>query len=210
MHPKLTVVDHPLVAHKLSLMRDKETSTARFRHLAREIGLLIGYEVMRDLPLENREIETPMGRMSAPFIKGKKVVFVPILRAALGVVDGLLDLVPSARVGHIGIYREPETLTAIEYFLKLPEDIAERPVVVVSAVLASGNTAIAAISRLVERGAQNIKLVALVAAPEGLAAVGAAYPDVPVFTAAVDNSIDAQGYILPGLGDAGDRMFGTR
>ena len=210
MHPKLTVVDHPLVAHKLSLMRDKETSTARFRQLAREIGLLIGYEVMRDLPLEAREIETPMGRMDAPFIKGKKVVFVPILRAALGVVDGLLDLVPSARVGHIGIYREPETLTAIEYFLKLPEDIAERPVVVVSAVLASGNTAIAAISRLIERGARDIKLVALVASPEGLAAVGAAYPDVPVFTAAVDKAIDAQGYILPGLGDAGDRMFGTR
>ena len=210
MHPKLTVVDHPLVVHKLSLMRDKETSTARFRQLAREIGLLIGYEVMRDLPLEAREIETPMGRMDAPFIKGKKVVFVPILRAALGVVDGLLDLVPSARVGHIGIYREPETLTAIEYFLKLPEDIAERPVVVVSAVLASGNTAIAAISRLIERGARDIKLVALVASPEGLAAVGAAYPDVPVFTAAVDKAIDAQGYILPGLGDAGDRMFGTR
>lgn len=210
MHPKLTVVDHPLVRHKLSLMRDKDTSTARFRQLSREIGLLIGYEVMRDLPTELREIETPMVRAQAPFIKGKKVVFVPILRAALGLVDGLLDLVPSARVGHIGIYREPETLTAIEYFLKLPEDIAERPVVVVSAVLASGNTAIAAISRLEEHGARNIKLVSLVAAPEGLDAVTRAFPDVAVFTAAVDQRLDDRGYVIPGLGDAGDRMFGTK
>ncbi len=210
MHPKLNVVDHPLVAHKLSLMREEETSTARFRNLARELGLLIGYEVLRDLPLEHREISSPMGKTSAPFIKGKKVVFVPILRAALGLVDGLLELVPSARVGHIGIYREPETLTAIEYFLKLPDDVAERPVVIVSAVIASGNSAIAAISRLAEHGAKNIKLVSLVAAPEGLEALARAFPHVPVFTAAVDERLDENGYVIPGLGDAGDRMFGTK
>ena len=210
MHPKLNVVDHPLVAHKLSLMREQDTSTARFRALAKELGLLIGYEVLRDLPLEHRDIVTPVGPMSAPFIKGKKVVLVPILRAALGLVDGLLDLVPSARVGHIGIYREPETLTAVEYFLKLPDDVAERPVVVVSAVIASGNSAIAAISRLVEHGARNIKLVSLVAAPEGLEALAREYPDVPVYTAALDERLDERGYVVPGLGDAGDRMFGTK
>lgn len=210
MHPRLTIVAHPLVAHKLSLMRDKSASTATFRQLARELGLLLGYEVLRDLPLEVRETETPMGRACVPYIKGKKVVLVPILRAALGLVDGLLDLVPSARVGHIGIYREPETLTAVEYFLKLPEDVAERPVVIVSAVIASGNTAIAAISRLKERGAHGIKLVSLVAAPEGLETLARAFPDVPVFVAAVDDRLDERGYVIPGLGDAGDRMFGTR
>jgi uracil phosphoribosyltransferase len=210
MHPHLTVIDHPLVAHKLSLMRDKETSTARFRNLSREIGLLLGYEVLRHLPTELREIETPLARTQSAFIKGKKVVFVPILRAAMGVVDGFLDLVPSARVGHIGIYREPETLTAIEYFLKLPDDVADRPVVIVSAVLASGNTAIAAISRLREHGARDIRLASLICAPEGLEAVGRAFPDVPVFTAAVDERLDERGFIIPGLGDAGDRMYGTR
>lgn len=210
MHPHLTVIDHPLVAHKLSLMRDKETSTARFRNLSREIGLLLGYEVLRHLPTELREIETPLARTQSAFIKGKKVVFVPILRAAMGVVDGLLDLVPSARVGHIGIYREPETLTAIEYFLKLPDDVADRPVVIVSAVLASGNTAIAAISRLREHGARDIRLASLICAPEGLEAVGRAFPDVPVYTAAVDERLDDHGFIIPGLGDAGDRMYGTR
>lgn len=210
MHPRLTVVDHPLVAHKLSIMRDKETSSTNFRRLAREIGLLLGYEVLRDLPIERRVIETPLSTTSAPFIKGKKVVLVPILRAALGLCDGLLDLVPSARVGHIGIYREPETLTAVEYFLKLPDDVSERPVVVVSAVVASGNTAIAAISRLREHGARDIKLVSLIASPEGLDAVGRAFPDVPVYTAAVDERLDEHGYVVPGLGDAGDRMFGTR
>jgi uracil phosphoribosyltransferase len=209
-HPQLTVIRHPLVAHKLSLMREKDASTARFRQVARELGLLLGYEVLHDLPIELREIETPMGPMQAPFIKGKKMVLVPILRAALGLVDGLLDLVPSARVGHIGIYREPETLTAVEYFLKLPEDIEERPVVVVSAVVASGNTAIAAISRLKEHGARDVKLVTLVAAPAGLEALAASYPDVPVYTAAVDERLDARGYVIPGLGDAGDRMFGTK
>jgi len=210
MPPNVTIIDHPLVAHKLSLMRDKDTSTASFRRLAREIGLLLGYEVLRDLPIELREIETPLGRTSAPFIKGKKLVLVPILRAALGVVDGLLDLVPAARVGHIGIYREPETLTAVEYFLKVPEDIADRKVIVVAALVATGNSAIAAIGRLQEHGARDIKLVSLVSAPEGLDAVARAFPEVPVLTGAVDKGIDERGFILPGLGDAGDRMFGTR
>ena len=206
----VTVIDHPLVAHKLSLMRDRDTSTASFRRLAREIGLLLGYEVLRDLPTELREIETPMGPMSAPFLKGKKLVLVPILRAALGLVDGLLDLVPAARVGHIGIYREPETLTAVEYFFKVPDDVADRKVIVVSALLASGNSAIAAISRLQEHGARDIKLVSLLSSPEGLEAVTRACPDVRVITAAVDQGLDRNGYIVPGLGDAGDRMFGTR
>ncbi len=210
MHPKVTVIDHPLVAHKLSLMRDKTTSSANFRRLARETGLLLGYEVLRDLPIENREIETPMGPISAPFIKGKKLVFVPILRAALGLMDGLLELVPSARVGHIGIYREPETLTAVEYFIKMPEDVAERQVVVVDSLLASGNSAIAAISRVKDFGARDIKLVCLLSAQPGLDAVTLAHPDVPVFTGAIDPQLNDHGYIVPGLGDAGDRMFGTR
>ena len=209
MPPNVTVVDHPLVAHKLSLMRDKTTSSASFRRLAREIGLLLGYEVMRDLPIEYRAIETPMAAMSAPFIKGKKLVFVPILRAALGLTDGLLELVPSARVGHIGIYREPETLTAIEYIFKMPEDAAERQVVVVAALLASGNSAIAAISRVQDVGARDIKLVSLISSPVGLDAVTRAFPSVPVFTAAIDPQLNERGYIVPGIGDAGDRMFGT-
>lgn len=209
MFRNVTVVDHPLVAHKLSIMRDKETSSASFRRLAREIGLLIGYEVLRDLPTELREIETPLATMKAPFIKGKKLVFVPILRGALGLTDGLLELVPSARVGHIGIYREPETLTAIEYFFKVPEDVSERQVVVVSTLLASGNTAIAAISRVKEHGCKDIKLVTLISTEVGLAAVTRAYPDVSIFTGAIDPTLDERGYVLPGIGDAGDRMFGT-
>jgi uracil phosphoribosyltransferase len=210
MHANVTVIDHPLVAHKLSLMRDKTTSSANFRRLARETGLLLGYEVLRDLPIEHREIETPIGPMSAPFIKGKKLVFVPILRAALGLMDGLLELVPSARVGHIGIYREPETLTAVEYFIKMPEDIAERQVVVVDSLLASGNSAIAAISRVKDYGARDIKLVCLLSAQPGRDAVIQAHPDVLVFTGAIDPVLNDHGYIVPGLGDAGDRMFGTR
>ncbi len=209
MHENVTIVDHPLVAHKLSIMRDKTTSSASFRRLAREIGLLIGYEVLRDLPTELRDIETPLAPMAAPFIKGKKLVFVPILRAALGLTDGLLELVPSARVGHIGIYREPETLTAVEYFFKLPEDVAERQVIVVAALLASGNSAIAAVSRVQEFGARDIKVVSLLSSQQGLDAVARAFPTVPIFTAAVDANLDDRGYVLPGIGDAGDRMFGT-
>lgn len=210
MHPCLTVIDHPLVAHKLSIMREKGTSSARFRALAKEIGLLIGYELTRDLKTETRDIETPIAPAQGRYIKGKKLVLVPILRAALGLLEGLQELLPSARIGHIGLYREPETMTAVEYFLKVPDDVAERPVIIVGAMLASGNSAIAAIGRLKERGATHIKFACLIAAPEGLAALAAAHPDVPVYTAAVDQGLDGEGYIVPGLGDAGDRMFGTK
>lgn len=206
----VTVVDHPLVAHKLSIMRDKETSSTNFRRLAREIGLLLGYEVLRDLPIEMRTIDTPVARMEAPFIKGKKLVFLPIMRAGLGLVEGLLELVPSARVGHIGIYREPETLTAIEYFLKVPEDIHDRQVIVVDPLLATANSAIAALSRISEMGVKEMKLVSLLSAVPGLNAVASAFPQVPIYTAAVDDTLNEHGYIVPGLGDAGDRMFGTK
>ncbi len=209
-YPNVVLVDHPLVVHKLSLMRDKTTPSAVFRQLLREISLLLGYEVLRDLPIETRSIETPLGPMEAPFIKGKKLVFVPILRAGIGLLDGLLELVPSARVGHIGIYRDPETLTAVEYYFKVPEDIAERLVVLVDPMLATGNSVSAAISRLKEQGVTDIKLVCLLSAPEGIKALGAAHPDVMVYTAAIDSHLNDHGYIVPGLGDAGDRMFGTK
>jgi uracil phosphoribosyltransferase len=210
MTPTVTVVAHPLVAHKLSLVRDKTTSSAQFRQLLREISLLLGYEVLRDLPLEQRPIETPVGPMDAPFIKGKKLVFVPVLRAGLGFVEGLLELVPSARVGHVGIYRDPETLTAIEYYFKMPDDLSERLVIVCDPMLATGNSAIAAVGRLKEVGACDIKLMCLLAAPEGIAAFHEAHPGVPIITAAIDSHLDAHGYIVPGLGDAGDRLFGTK
>jgi uracil phosphoribosyltransferase len=204
------VVDHPLVAHKLSLMRDKTTPSAQFRHLLREISLLLGYEVLRDLATELRAIETPVGPTRAPFLKGKKLVFVPVLRAGSGLLDGLLELVPSARVGHIGLYRDPVTLAAVEYYCKLPEDIAERLTVVVDPMLATGNSAVAAISRLKVRGARDIRMVCLLAAPEGLAAMAMAHPGVRIFTAAIDERLNEHGYIVPGLGDAGDRMYGTK
>lgn len=208
--PNVTVVDHPLVAHKLSLIRDKETSTAKFRMLMREMGLLLGYEVLRDLPTELRTIETPLTSMQAPFLTGKKVVFVPILRAGMGLLDGLLELVPAARVGHIGLYREPETLVAVEYYMKVPEDIGERMVVLIDPMLATGNSAIAAISRLKEHGVQSMKVLCLLAAPEGISAVHSLYPEIPIVTAAVDSHLDDHGYIVPGLGDAGDRLYGTK
>jgi uracil phosphoribosyltransferase len=204
------VIAHPLVAHKLSLMRDKRTSSAQFRTLLREISLLLGYEVLRDLPLEDRPIETPVGPMQAPFLKGKKLVFVPILRAGTGLLDGLLDLVPSARVGHVGLYRDPTTLAAVEYYCKLPEDVAERLTIVVDPMLATGNSAIAAIDRLKRHGPRGVRLVCLLAAPEGIAALEQAHPDVPVYTAAIDMRLNEHGYIVPGLGDAGDRMYGTK
>jgi uracil phosphoribosyltransferase len=210
LHPTLTIVDHPLVAHKLSLMRDVATSSSKFRQLLHEISLLLGYEVLRDLPTELREIETPMGKTKAPFLVGKKLVFVPILRAGLGLLDGLLELVPAARVGHIGLYRDPATLGAVEYYLKMPEDISERLSVICDPMLATGNSAIAAVSRMKEQGAIDIKLVCLLAAPEGVRALADAHPDVPVFTAALDSHLNEHGYIVPGLGDAGDRMFGTK
>ncbi|MEZ5925247.1 MAG: uracil phosphoribosyltransferase [Hyphomicrobiaceae bacterium] len=209
-YANVTVVDHPLVVHKLSLMRDKTTPSAVFRQLLREISLLLGYEVLRDLPIENRRIETPLCPTDEPFIKGKKLVFVPILRAGMGLLDGLLDLVPSARVGHIGLYRDPETLKPIEYYFKVPEDIAERLVVLVDPMLATGNSVSAAIARLKERGVKDLKLVCLLSAPEGIEALGKLHPDVMVYTAAIDSHLNDHGYIVPGLGDAGDRMYGTK
>ena len=209
-HPTLTVVDHPLIQHKLSYMRMTTTSSKQFRELLHEISLLLGYEVLRDLQTELRAIETPVGGTNAPFLMGKKLVFVPILRAGLGLLDGMLELVPSARVGHIGLYRDPETLGAIEYYLKLPEDISDRLAVICDPMLATGNSAIAAVSRLKEQGAREIKLACLLAAPEGVRALAAAHPDVPIFTASLDSHLNEHGYIVPGLGDAGDRMFGTK
>jgi uracil phosphoribosyltransferase len=206
----LTVVDHPLVQHKLSLMRDRNTSTAEFRRLLREISLLLAYEATRDLPLEAADIETPLERGRFPVISGKKLCLVSILRAGNGILDGMIDLLPSARIGHIGIYREPRTLQAVEYYLKLPEDLAERDVILVDPMLATGNSAVAAISRLVELKARSIKFVCLVAAPEGIDTVLGIFPDVAIVAAAVDRCLDAHGYILPGLGDAGDRLFGTK
>ena len=204
------VVDHPLVQHKLSLMRRHDTSTSKFRILMREISLLLGYEATRDLTLEPSEIETPLERGFFPLIAGKKLCLVSILRAGDGILGGLLDLVPSARVGHIGIYRQPRTLEAVEYYLKLPEDLPERDVILVDPMLATGNSAIAAISRLVELRARSIKFVCLVAAPEGIAKLHRVFPEIPIVTAAVDRCLNEHGYILPGLGDAGDRLFGTK
>lgn len=204
------VVDHPLVQHKLSLMRRHDTSTSKFRDLMREISLLLGYEATRDLALEPTEIATPLESGLFPVLAGKKVCLVSILRAGNGILDGLLDLVPSARIGHIGIYRQPRTLEAIEYYLKLPEDLPERDVILVDPMLATGNSAVAAISRLVELRARSIKFVCLVAAPEGIEQVHRIFPKVPIVTAAVDRCLNDHGYILPGLGDAGDRLFGTK
>lgn len=206
----ITVVDHPLVQHKLTLMRDKNTPSAIFRKLLREISLLLGYEVLRDLPLSTIRIETPLAEMQAPILLGKKVVFVSILRAGNGLLDGLVDLVPSARIGHIGLYRDPETLQPVEYYFKVPTDIAERPVVLVDPMLATGNSITAAIRRVKNEGARDIKLVTLLAAPEGVEHLARAHPDVHVFTAAIDSHLNSHGYIVPGLGDAGDRMFGTK
>jgi len=206
----LTIVDHPLVLHKLTLMRDKHTPSAVFRQLLREISLLLAYEVSRDLPMTTQTIETPVAEMEAPILKGKKLVIVSILRAGNGLLEGMLDLVPSARVSHIGVYRDHETLQPVEYFFKAPEDISERLIIVVDPMLATGNSAIAAIDKLKERGARNIRFLCLLAAPEGLKNFRDEHPDVPVFTASIDSHLNEQGYIMPGLGDAGDRMYGTK
>jgi uracil phosphoribosyltransferase len=209
-YPSVTVVDHPLVQHKLTLLRDKHTPTAQFRQLAREISLLMAYEVTRILPLENVAIETPLEAMQAPKLVGKKLCFVSILRAGNGILDGMLDLVPSARVGHLGLYRDPETLEPVEYYVKLPDDVPDRLVVVVDPMLATGHSACAAVARLKQAGALQIRFTCLIAAPEGLAVFCEEHPDVPVFAAAIDRELDAHGYIHPGLGDAGDRLFGTK
>jgi uracil phosphoribosyltransferase len=210
MSETVVLVDHPLVKHKLTLMRRKETSTAEFRQLLREISLLLAYEVLRDLPLTTETIETPLARIQGPTLEGKKLVLISILRAGNGLLDGMLDLVPSARVGHVGLYRDPETLEAIEYYFKVPEDLSDRLVVAVDPMLATGNSAVAAISRIKEAGAQHLKFVCLLAAPEGVATFQTAHPDVPIYTAAIDDYLNEHGYIVPGLGDAGDRLYGTK
>ena len=206
----VTVVDHPLVQHKLSIMRNKETSTAGFRRLLREISLLLGYEVTRNLELTTMTIETPLERMEAPILEGKKLVFASVLRAGNGLLEGLLDLVPAARVAHVGLYRDHDTLEAVEYFFKAPSDLADRLVIVVDPMLATANSAIAAIDKLKGRGATNLRFLCLLAAPEGLERFTRAHPDVPVFTASIDRQLNEKGYIVPGLGDAGDRMYGTK
>jgi uracil phosphoribosyltransferase len=206
----VTVVDHPLVQHKLTLMRDKTRSTKGFRQLLHEIGMLLAYEVTHDLPLETVEIETPLIRMEAPQIAGKKLVLAPILRAGVGFLDGMLMLMPSARVAHIGLYRDPESLQAVEYYFKAPSDLADRTVLVLDPMLATANSAVAAVDRLKERGARDLRFVCLLAAPEGIERFRGAHPDVPIWTAAIDSHLDDHGYIVPGLGDAGDRMYGTR
>ncbi len=206
----VTVVNHPLVQHKLSIMRKKETSTAGFRRLLREISLLLGYEVTRDLELTTTPIETPMETMDAPILEGKKLVFASVLRAGNGLVEGLLDLVPAARVAHIGLYRDHETLQAVEYFFKAPSDLADRLVIVVDPMLATANSSIAAVEKLKEHGATNLRFLCLLAAPEGIERFTRAHPDVPVYTASIDRQLNDKGYILPGLGDAGDRLYGTK
>jgi uracil phosphoribosyltransferase len=210
MAKQVVVVDHPLIQHKLTLMRQREQSTAGFRQLLREISLLLAYEVTRDLTLTTMEIKTPLQPMLAPVLAGKKLCLISILRAGNGLLDGMLDLCPSARVGHVGLYRDPETLAAVEYYFKVPQDLNERLVIVVDPMLATANSVDAALTRIKGAGAVNIKFACLVAAPEGIAAVSEAHPDVQVYTAAIDDCLNDHGYILPGLGDAGDRLYGTK
>ena len=206
----LHVVDHPLVAHKLTILRDKNTSTKDFRELVSEIGMLLTYEATRDLPLTEKEVETPICKTVAPTLKGKKFAVVPILRAGLGLVEGVLRMVPSARVGHIGLYRNEETLEPVKYFCKMPKDIAERDVLIVDPMLATGGSAAAAIGFMKEYGCTNIKLMVLLAAPEGIERLQKEHPDVDIYCGAVDSHLNEKGYIVPGLGDAGDRIFGTK
>ncbi|WP_425416473.1 uracil phosphoribosyltransferase [Oricola indica] len=206
----VTVVDHPLVQHKLTFMRKKESSTAGFRRLLREISLLLCYEVTRELPMTMETIETPLAEMRSPVLEGKKLVFASVLRAGNGLLEGMLDLVPSARVAHIGLYRDHETLEPVEYYFKAPEDLSDRLVIVVDPMLATANSAIAAITKLKERGAKDLRFVCLLAAPEGVKKFTEAHPDVPIVTASIDERLNEKGYIVPGLGDAGDRMYGTK
>jgi uracil phosphoribosyltransferase len=210
MSREVHVVSHPLVQHKLTLMRRKHTSVSQFRQLLLEISVLMGYEVTRDFPLSIERIETPIAEMDAPMIEGKKLVIVSILRAGDGILQGMLQVIPSARVGHIGLYRDPKTLKAVEYYFKVPSEIADRDVILVDPMLATGNSASAAVDRIKPLGPKSIKLVCLLAAPEGIEVLHGAHPDVPVWTAAVDQKLNEKGYIVPGLGDAGDRLFGTK
>ncbi|GEN49474.1 MAG: uracil phosphoribosyltransferase [Alkalibacterium thalassium] len=206
---KLQVIDHPLIQHKLTIIRDKRTGTKYFREVVNEIARLLAYEVSREMPLEDVEIETPLVTSTQKRLAGKKVVIVPILRAGLGMVDGMLDLIPAAKVGHVGMYRDHETMEPVEYFIKMPSDLPERELLVVDPMLATGGSAVAAIDALKKRGATNIKFVCLVAAPEGVKVLQDAHPDVDIYTASLDEKLNDKGYILPGLGDAGDRLFGT-
>ncbi|MBS1412623.1 MAG: uracil phosphoribosyltransferase [Christensenellaceae bacterium] len=207
---KLFVMDHPLIQHKLSMIRDKRTSAKDFRELINEVSLLMAYEVTRDLPLEEVEIETPIQKCTCRVISGRMIAVVPVLRAGLGMVDGIMELMPAAKVGHIGVYRDPQTLNPVEYYCKLPVDIEERIVIVVDPMLATGGSASAAISFIKQRGCKKIKLMNLIAAPEGVARVQEEHPDVDIFVAAMDEKLNDHGYIIPGLGDAGDRLFGTK
>ncbi len=206
----VTIVDHPLVRHKLTILRDKQTSTRTFRELLREISLLLCYEVTRDLPLEDVSIETPVATMKGKRLSGKKLVFAPIMRAGIGLLDGMLELVPSARVAHIGLYRDPKTLKAVEYYFKAPSDVAERMVIVIDPMLATGHTAVAALDRIKEHGVKDIRFACVLAAPEGIDVVRSHHPDVPLWAAAVDERLNEHSYIVPGLGDAGDRIYGTK
>lgn len=207
---KVHVIDHPLVQHKLTLMRRKDASTNTFRTLLNELSMLMAYEVTRDMPMQEIEIETPLETTTSRVIDGKKLVFVSILRAGNGILEGMLSVVPGARVGHVGLYRDPKTLTAVEYYFKMPHDMQERDIVIVDPMLATGNSAIAAVDRLKELNPKSIKFVCLLTCPEGIAALQKAHPDVAIYTAAIDRQLNDHGYILPGLGDAGDRIFGTK
>jgi uracil phosphoribosyltransferase len=209
-HQHLTIVDHPLVQHKLTLMRDRETSTAGFRRLLREISLLLAYEVTRDLPLTKRRVETPLMEMESPVLVGKKLALVSILRAGNGLLDGVLELIPAARVGYVGLYRDEETLRPVQYYFKVPADLDERVTIALDPMLATGNSSVAAIDLLKQAGARDIRFLCLLAAPEGVARMKEAHPEVRIVTAALDRRLNEKGYILPGLGDAGDRMFGTK
>jgi uracil phosphoribosyltransferase len=207
---KVHVIDHPLVQHKLTLMRSRDTSTSVFRQLLREISTLLAYEVCRDMPTTKIAIETPIAKMMAPVLDGKKIVLVSILRAGTGILDGMLDILPSARVGHIGLYRDPKTMVAVEYYYKVPENMGDRDAIVVDPMLATGNSAVAAVDRLKESAPRSIKFVCLLTCPEGIKSFHGAHPDVPVYTTAVDDHLNDKSYIVPGLGDAGDRLFGTK
>jgi uracil phosphoribosyltransferase len=210
MSDHLTIVSHPLVQHKLTLMREKQTSTAMFRQLLREISQLLAYEITRGLPMTTKSIQTPMERMDAPVLDGKKLALISILRAGNGLLDGVLELVPSARVGFVGLYRDEETLQPVQYYFKVPEALQDRLVIAVDPMLATGNSSVVAVDLLKQAGATNIRFLCLLAAPEGVARMREAHPDVPIVTAALDSSLNEKGYIVPGLGDAGDRMFGTK
>jgi uracil phosphoribosyltransferase len=210
MAGKIHVIEHPLVQHKLSLMRSKETSTSTFRNLLREISMLLAYEVCRDLPMSKVPIETPVAPMMAPLLDGKKIVVVSIMRAGTGILDGMLQILPSARVGHIGLYRDPKTLEPVEYYFKVPDNMQDRDAIVVDPMLATGNSAIAAVDRLKQASPRSIKFVCLLTCPEGIKAFHARHPEIPIYTAAVDERLNEKSYIVPGLGDAGDRLFGTK